>query len=167
MSHRGDIAMTPAAIIAHAAHHNHPVPKELRGPALLASHRGGSEPKNKARAGSRKLRQHRQPNELEGEFGHKLERDRQAGEIDDYIFEGVTLRWGDMEYTADYFVIRAVAQNETDQDGGPFVQAVYVEIKGGHKWEDSIIKFKAFRARMKWATFEMWGKENGRWVRLA
>jgi hypothetical protein len=79
----------------------------------------------------------------------------------------VTLRWGDMEYTADYFVIRQLAENHTEMGGGPLIEAVYVEIKGGHKWEDSIIKFKAFRARMKWATFEMWGKEKGRWVKLA
>jgi hypothetical protein len=115
----------------------------------------------------RRLKKHREPNAIETEFGHKLQRDKQAGEIEDYIFEGVTLRWGDMEYTADYFVIRTIALNETEKEGGPFIQAVYVEIKGGHKFEDSIIKFKAFRARMKWATFEMWGKENGRWVRLA
>src|SRR4051812_15744782 len=58
----------------------------------------------------RQLKKHRGPTAIEAEFGHKLERDRQAGEIEDYIFEGVTLRWGDMAYTADYFVIRQIAE---------------------------------------------------------
>lgn len=154
MSHRGDIAMTPTAIIAFLTKNKLSIPAELLPQAETDA------PKSR-----RRLKKHRVPNAIEGEFGHKLERDRQAGAIEDYIFEGVTLRWGDMEYTADYFVIR---EERCDVDyGGPFIQAVYVEIKGGHKWEDSIIKFKAFRARMKWATFEMWGKEKGRWVQLA
>ena len=156
MSLRGDISMTPAAIIAFLTKNKLPIPAELLPQA-----------KADPAKSRRRLKKHRGPNAIEEEFGHKLERDRQSGEVQDYIFEGVTLRWGDMEYTADYFVIRQIAENHTEAGGGPLIEAVYVEIKGGHKWEDSIVKFKAFRARMKWATFEMWGKEKGRWVRLA
>lgn len=165
--------MTPTAIIAFLTKNKLPIPAELL-----------PQTKTDAPKSRRRLKKHRVPNAIEGEFGHKLERDRQAGEIEDYIFEGVTLRWGDMEYTADYFVIRlskvfirpltgpgVKSPNEAQEPGhlktAKMIEAVYVEIKGGHKWEDSIIKFKAFRARMKWATFEMWGKEKGRWVRLA
>jgi hypothetical protein len=90
VSHRGDIAMTPTAIIAFLTKNKLPIPAELLPQA-----------KTDAPKSRRRLKKHREPNAIETEFGHKLEYDRRAGEIEDYIFEGVTLRWGDMEYTAE------------------------------------------------------------------
>jgi hypothetical protein len=39
-------------------------------------------------------------------MGNILEARRRRGEIVSAEFEAITLRWGDMEYTPDYFVIR-------------------------------------------------------------
>ena len=59
------------------------------------------------RKGSRKLRTHRQPNDTERGFAEEfLEPQLRRGDIYHYGFEEITLRWGDMEYTPDYFVIR-------------------------------------------------------------
>jgi hypothetical protein len=123
------------------------------------------EKKGKRRGG--KLRKHREPNQTEAEMGNILEARRRRGEIVSAEFEAITLRWGDMEYTPDYFVIRQIAENHTEMGGGPMVEIVYVEVKGGWKWEDSVVKFKAFRKAMQWARFEFWEKIDGRWNQAA
>lgn len=132
------------------------------------------------RAGRRKLRQFRQPNQTEAEMGQILEARRRRGEIVSAEFEAITLRWGDMEYTPDWFVIASTGWAEiirTPSDSAipelvsdmkrPVVEIVYIEVKGGWKWEDSIIKFKAFRKAMPWARFEFWEKIDGRWNQAA
>jgi hypothetical protein len=122
-------------------------------------------PKLSRRGG--KLRKHREPNQTEADMGMILEARRRRGEIVSAEFEAITLRWGDMEYTPDYFVIRQIAENHTEMGGGPMVEIVYVEVKGGWKWEDSVVKFKAFRKAMQWARFEFWEKIDGRWNQAA
>lgn len=114
-----------------------------------------------------KLRKHREPNQTEAEMGMILEAQRRRGEIVSAEFEAITLRWGDMEYTPDYFVIRQIAENHTEMGGGPLIEIVYVEVKGGWKWEDSVVKFKAFRKAMTWARFVLWEKIDGRWNQAA
>jgi hypothetical protein len=136
------------------------------------------EKKGKRRGG--KLRKHREPNETEREAGQILEAQRRRGEIVSAEFEAITLRWGDMEYTPDYFVIASQSWAEnirTPSDSAlpelvsdmkrPLVEIVYVEIKGGWKWEDSVVKFKAFRKAMPWAQFVFWEKIDGRWNQAA
>ena len=39
----------------------------------------------------------------------------------------------------------------------------FFEIKGGHVWDDAIVKYKAARALHKWAKFAAWQKKNGAW----
>ncbi len=136
------------------------------------------------RKGNRKLREHRKPNKTEAEFGLILEAKKQKGEIEYYGFEEITLRWADMEYTPDFFVIRRqefvprwydeknkhgmVWYDEKNKHGmATLIEAVYIELKGAHKWEDSIIKYKAARARFTWARFEMHEKRDGRWSQIA
>lgn len=43
---------------------------------------------------------------------------------------------------------------------------VFYEVKGGHIWDDSLVKFKAAKERHKWAAFELWQKKAGEWRRL-
>jgi hypothetical protein len=138
-------------------------------------------PKLSRRGG--KLRKHREPNQTEAEMGQIQEARRRRGEIVSAEFEAITLRWGDMEYTPDWFVIESqlplsvvlnsdkATLNQMDRvfegRGGTLVEIVYIEVKGGWKWEDSIIKFKAFRKAMPWARFEFWEKIDGRWNQAA
>ena len=42
----------------------------------------------------------------------------------------------------------------------------FFEVKGGHAWEDSIVKFKAARAIHTWAKFEMHQKKLGVWRQI-
>jgi hypothetical protein len=124
------------------------------------------------RAGNRKLRQHREPNQTERDFGLLLEARRQRGEIEYFGFEEITLRWADLEYTPDYFVIEAsfdfVTEFSTmDAPPRPYIQAVYIELKGAHKWEDSIIKWKTAKERFWWARFQMHQRIGGNWEQVA
>ena len=57
--------------------------------------------------------------------------------------------------------------NQERLDLGVLIEAVYIELKGGWKWEDSVIKFKAFRKAMAWAQFQFHQKQEGRWEQLA
>jgi hypothetical protein len=127
-----------------------------------------------------KLRKHREPNQTEAEMGQIQEARRRRGEIVSAEFEAITLRWGDMEYTPDWFVIESLGWAETIRTPSdsalpelvsdmkrPVVEIVYIEVKGGWKWEDSIVKFKAFRKAMPWARFEFWEKIDGRWNQAA
>lgn len=121
-----------------------------------------------------KLKQHRQPNDTERSFGLILEAMKQRGDIVYYGFEEITLRFADMSYTPDYFVIRrqreltiARAFDIEPPKPSQLIEAVYVELKGAHKWEDSIIKFKAARARFTWAQFQLWHRLQGNWEQIA
>jgi hypothetical protein len=135
------------------------------------------EPSKKGKRQGGKLRKFREPNQTEAEMGMVLEARRRRGEILSAEFEAITLRWGDMEYTPDYFVIvqqcsaqYAGLDHEPVSPENPvrhLVEIVYVEVKGGWKWEDSVVKFKAFRKAMTWARFELWEKIDGRWNQAA
>jgi hypothetical protein len=159
MSRRSALHMTATDVVAHQSKHGFPPPVELRpnlpDPAELRK----SLPKRK---GDRRLKEHRKPNDTEARYALVLEAMKRRGEIEYYGFEEITLRWADMTYTPDFFIIR----EERAQGDRTFVEAVYVEIKGGHKWEDSIIKWKAARARFTWARFEMWQCVSGQWSQI-
>lgn len=175
MTQRSALRMTEAEVRAHATKHGHRVPFELRpnlpDPAKLREKIG---PKRK---GSRKLKQHRQPNETEKRYGLVLEAMKRRGEIVYYGFEEITLRWADMVYTPDFFVIRqqctlqyAGLEKEPVSPENPvrhLIEAVYIEVKGSWKWQKDIVKWKAARGRFTWARFEMWDYVDGRWTQLA
>ena len=44
--------------------------------------------------------------------------------------------------------------------------STFYETKGGHIYEDAVIKFKAARAIHSWARFEMWQKWQGSWRQI-
>jgi hypothetical protein len=133
-------------------------------------------PQSSRRRGG-KLRKHREPNQTEAEMGMILEARRRRGEIEWTEFEAITLRWGDMEYTPDWPVIERMCSTQyagldkepvsPERPARYLVELVYIEVKGGWKWEDSVVKFKAFRKAMPWARFEFWEKIDGRWNQAA
>jgi hypothetical protein len=95
-------------------------------------------------------RRQKQPNKTEAQMHEILV--RRLGVIN-VIFEGVTLRLADnCRYTPDFFCTTA---------GRPLI----VEVKGGHVWDDSIVKFKvAKQMHESWADFEFWQKIKGTWT---
>lgn len=131
--------------------HSQTCPMSLLKPATIPDGRG--HPKKKSR---RELKKLREPNATEAEYGYILEAKLRRGEILGYGFEALTLRAMDMQYTPDWHIVVDASSH------------IFVEIKGGWKWEDSIVKWKAF-AKGKffpWANFELWQKEAGQWQRL-
>lgn len=117
----------------------------------------------------RALKRHREPNQTEAELLQIYEARVRRGEAYSVGFEEITLRWADMEYTPDLHVCEPFDSRivTVTTELVPMIH-VFIEIKGGHKWEDSIIKWKAF-AKGKpfpWARFELYQKEGGQWHRL-
>jgi hypothetical protein len=102
------------------------------------------------------FRQAKQPNKTEAAFGLILEARKRRGEIEEYRYEGLTLRWGDgMRYTPDFVVYW--------DRGGP----VLMEIKGSHIWDRDLVRFKGCRAEWKHRfSFEMHQKKSGEWRRI-
>jgi len=98
----------------------------------------------------------RQPNKTEAEFGLILEAMKRRGDIVDYFYEGITLRWGGgMRYTADFSVIIEDASIKL------------IETKGGYIWPKDLIRFKGCREEWKtYFDFEMHQKKEGSWTRL-
>lgn len=105
-------------------------------------------PKNPRRA--------KQPNKTEREMYERLK--RQAGVVS-ATFEGVTLRLADnCRYTPDFFCQRGPS---------PLLRPLFVEVKGAHAWDDSLVKFKvAKEMHGSWADFQLWRKQKGEWSRI-
>jgi hypothetical protein len=106
----------------------------------------------------KKMRQTRQMNKTETEFARILEAKKQRGEITDYKFEGIRLRWGESMWYKPDFVAR----------GANGVTYLY-EVKGGHIWSRDLVRFKGCRAEWrpyKNFEFEMWQKKAGQWTQL-
>lgn len=80
----------------------------------------------------------REPNKTEARYALTyLEPRKRAGEILDYHYEAIRLRIGDAgercSFVIDWVAFRA--------DG--LVECI--EVKGGHTWDDALVKFKAAR----------------------
>jgi hypothetical protein len=104
------------------------------------------------------LRKTRQMNKTEAEFGRILEGKKQRGELTDYKFEALRLRWGESMWYKPDFVAR----------GANGVTYLY-EVKGGHIWSRDQVRFKGCRAEWRHYKnfhFEMWQKKAGQWTRL-
>lgn len=102
-----------------------------------------------------KLRRSRQPNKTEVEFGLMLEARRHKGEFLIVEFEAVKLKVGDgTYYTPDW-----ICQSR-------YARPVIFEVKGKHRWDDAIVKYKAAKERYSWADFEMWEKTSDGWKRI-
>jgi hypothetical protein len=105
----------------------------------------------------------------EREYSFILEAMKRRGEIDDYEFEGMTLKWGGLRYTPDFIVVKTIPI-ECESCGKTHARLQtyirFIEVKGGHIWEDSLVKFKAARARWYKFQFEMHQKKAGEWKRI-
>lgn len=108
----------------------------------------------------RKLRRS-QMNKSEHEYSLILESKKRRGEINDYKFEGITLRWGEdpetgraMRFTPDFTVWK---------DGGAEIE--FHEVKGFIRSRD-LVRFKGARAEWSRYHFELWQKREGQWARI-
>ena len=143
---------TPAQVAAHCAKTGQPNPLEsgaLAKPALTIRAALGPD----MRRGKM--------NKTEADFARILEAYKQKGEIADYVFEGITLRWGQdtetgrtMAYTPDFV--------ETMKSG----EIRMIEVKGAHVWSRDLVRFKGCRACWPQFKFEMWQKAQGSWKRI-
>lgn len=118
-----------------------------------------------------KLRAAKKPNKTEAEYGRILESMKSRGEIIEYRYEGITLKWADMRYTPDWFVIteRALSGviefNVADQSKPDWVRIKLIEVKGAHIWDRDTVRFKGARAAWPMFAFEMHQKK-GAWRRI-
>lgn len=92
-------------------------------------------------------------NGTEGEYARTLETLRLAGEIVAWRFEAVTFNLDEeTKYTPDFMVV-----------GKSGIE--FHEVKGGHVWEDSRIKWKWARDAWPWFTWVWARKRRGAWER--
>ena len=100
------------------------------------------------------LRGSRQPNKTEAEYGLRLEARWRAGEFSERPrYEAITLRLAPAcKLTVDWYV--------RPHEGKPQLH----EVKGGHVWEDSLVKLKT--VAVLFPIFEFWlaRKERGTWT---
>jgi hypothetical protein len=105
-----------------------------------------------------KLRRGKQPNKTESEFGRILEHRKLTSGDPEFIsvrFEAAKLRIAEnCYYTPDWMC--------EDHKG----RITFFEVKGGHIWDDSKVKFKAAAELHTWANFEMHQKKGGAWTRI-
>lgn len=101
-------------------------------------------------------------NKTEHEYSLILEAKKGRGEIAEYRFEGITLRWGKdpetgrcMTYTPDFVVWK---------DAGPDMELH--EVKGGHMRSRDLVRFKGCRAEWWRYHFELHQKREGQWYRI-
>jgi hypothetical protein len=155
MSKRGDIAMTPTAIIAFLTKNKLPIPAEL---ATLCKKPGDDWPKINVKRTTFPPTTPKM-NKTEAEFGRILEAMKLRGEILFYCYEGIRLKWGDcMFYKPDFLL--------TKWDGAS-QRTVLVEVKGAHIWDRDLVRFRGCRAEWRHVfDFELWQKKGGQWERL-
>jgi len=116
---------------------------------------GGKHKKTRPRAsvGSRNGKRG-EMNKTESEFALILEARRRAGEIYQWRFESIKLKLADnCWYTPDFFIEREA-------------RLIFIEIKGGHIWDDSKVKFKTAKEIHRWADFEMYQKTKTGWKKI-
>lgn len=117
-------------------------------------------------------------NATERDYSFILEARKRRGEIVDYRFQGMTLRWRDpesgelMRYTADFTVwVRRTcdAWPECSSCTGTGLDIELHEIKGGWikgKLERAIERFRHARTVHPMIHFEMHQKKGGSWHRI-
>jgi hypothetical protein len=116
----------------------------------------------------KKIRTQKEPNKTEREFSFILEAQKRKGEILRYEYQGITLRWFDMKYTPDWFVlgnpiVTFDPESQKDIQRFPFR---LIEVKGPHIWDRDIVRFKGARAYWPEFQFEMHQKKQGQWNRI-
>lgn len=106
----------------------------------------------------KKPRRGKKANKTERAYALQLEALKQGGNIMHYEFESVTLKLADgTRYTPDFFVV------VKDHFACYFE---FHEVKGGHIWDDSKVKFKVARKMFPWFKFKMLQYKDKQWVEL-
>lgn len=91
-------------------------------------------------------------NQTEQAYADHLEHRRRAGEIIDYRAQAMTFRLGpDCRYTPDFLVVEADST------------LTLVDVKGGHTWEDSVIKLKTAAQQFPWFAWQMVQRRDSGW----
>lgn len=116
-------------------------------------------------AKEKKPRRAKKPNKTERTYALQLEALKQAGEIAHYGFEEVTLKLADgTRYTPDFFVVKEVRLlNQELGHSLPYYLFEFHEVKGGHIWDDSKVKFKVARKMFPWFKFKMLQYKDKMW----
>jgi hypothetical protein len=175
MSHRGDIAMTPAAILAHCEKNKLPIPAELRNGDTLPT-------KTIERIGAKLLRLGDGKTKPEREMGMILEAQKRRGEIVDYMFQGMSLAYSPdpetgilLRYKCDYVVIVGGGDPKKEMTGllydlPPATRIRIIECKGHGKHAISAaakLRFKGAKAAWPMFKFEMHQRgKDGQWQRV-
>lgn len=119
-------------------------------------------------------------NKTERDYSYILEARKRRGEIDEFRFQGMTLRWRDlasgelMRYTPDFVVYDVIMVGPLgDQSraliGTGVVKLHFIEIKGGWikgKLERAVERFRHARTVHPQFAFEMHQKKGGSWQRI-
>lgn len=117
------------------------------------------EPEPVKKPGKKPGKKRKVMNRIETEFSMILERDRKAGIITRWDYEGMTLRWPDgMMYSPDFCVFSLFDPNDESK-----IQITFIEVKGPYSWAKDIVKFRAARAQWPMFKFEFWQKIDGGW----
>jgi hypothetical protein len=104
---------------------------------------------------SRKLRKAPEPKTRpEREMAMMLDRSMKQGDIQSFKFEGMTLQFNGMRYTADFLVFEI---------GG---RVRLVEVKGSFIRRTGIQAFQAAESNFPYFTFEMWQLTKNEWSRV-
>ncbi len=115
-------------------------------------------------------------NGVEAEFAMRLEAMKRAGEILRYEFEGITLRFANVKYTPDFFVVesRRDALAEAIEIGKPcttraFYRYKFIEVKGpwikGNR-ERAVERFRHAKTFWPEFTFELHQKTKDGWKQI-
>lgn len=120
----------------------------------------GTQDSEKSSRGLFRAKSGKGPNKTEKRFLDILEARKRAGEILDYRYEGIRLKWGtdpktgaSMHYKADVAVFRVGAK------------PLLIEIKGGYRTDRDVVRFRGCRA--EWSAhfdFEMHVWDKGQWT---
>jgi hypothetical protein len=112
--------------------------------------------------GRSKRRKRREMNRTEEEFSRYLQSLKDRGEIYNFSFEGMTLRWGDetapLSYTADFMAVKNVQGVIA-----PTLSLTFYEIKGGFAWREGVLRFKAAKAAFPLFEFCLYEKGTDGW----
>lgn len=123
--------------------------------------------------GTRPVKSKDEMNKTERDYSFILEARKRRGEIIEYRFQGMTLRWRDpqsgelMRYTADFVVWRKIIQAYARVPDATVLELH--EIKGGWikgKLERAIERFRHARTVHPMIHFEMHQKKGGQWQRI-
>ena len=112
-----------------------------------------------------KLRGAVKPNATERDFGNLLEAQRVHGDIVRYVFHGITLRWGTLSYTPDYFVVVRHCRSMPECH-----QFRFVECKGDRTpptfLQHAVARYKGARDAWHEFDFQFWQRQKNVWTRL-